>query len=282
MQLVDTHCHLDDEQFDDIRDEVVQRAQGANVTTIVAIGTTAASSQKCIEIATRYELVHAAVGLQPNYCGEAKPGDWDEIVQLFKNLCPNRESLNFLTLKQYRGTEWTDRACYQALVLLQKKIESIFDIREMHGNAHVKIHQYPTMPIGETLGLKVKATDSKGTSIVDFLEPIRPFFMRVSLRDELGKKVCSRVNSREWASESNDSDHHLLRGLDDEQRSLLDMVSEPKAVVEYLLSHKYGAHDPSYFEYDIDEPYFMKGHFGMRQNQVVFNVNKRADDDAPQ
>jgi hypothetical protein len=204
---------------------------------------------------------------------------WEEIVQLFKDVCPNRENLNFLSLKQYRGTEWTDRACYQALVLLQKKIETIYDIRELHGNMHVKIHQYPTMPIVDTLGLKVKATDSKGKSIVDFLEPIRPFFMRVSLRDDLGKKVCSRVNSLEWATASNDPDHFILKGFDDEQRSLLEMVNEPKAVVEYLLSRKYGAHDPSYYSYNEDEPFFMRGRFGMQQNRVVYNVNRRVDAD---
>ncbi len=84
MTLFDTHAHLDDEQFDADRDSVVARATAAGVTTIVAVGTTAASSQKCIELAASYPGVYASVGIQPNHCAEAQPGDWDRIVELAK------------------------------------------------------------------------------------------------------------------------------------------------------------------------------------------------------
>lgn len=84
MTLFDTHAHLDDEQFDADRDAVVARAHAAGVSTIVAVGTTADSSQKCIDIAARYAGVYAAVGIQPNHCAEAQPGDWNRIVELAK------------------------------------------------------------------------------------------------------------------------------------------------------------------------------------------------------
>lgn len=79
--LFDTHAHLDDEQFDVARDEVIARAKAAGVDTMLAVGTTAASSQKCVDLAGRYDGVYAAVGIQPNYCAEAQPGDWDAIVR---------------------------------------------------------------------------------------------------------------------------------------------------------------------------------------------------------
>jgi TatD DNase family protein len=82
MPLFDTHAHLDDEQFDADRDAVVARAHAAGVSTIVAVGTAVDSSQKCIDLAARYAGVYAAVGMQPNHCAEAQPGDWDRIVQL--------------------------------------------------------------------------------------------------------------------------------------------------------------------------------------------------------
>ncbi|MAT71114.1 MAG: hydrolase TatD [Planctomycetaceae bacterium] len=80
--LFDTHCHLDQDEFDADRDEVVARAAAAGVTDIVAVGTTAASSRRCVELAAQYGSVHAAVGIQPNYVHEAAPGDWAEIEQL--------------------------------------------------------------------------------------------------------------------------------------------------------------------------------------------------------
>jgi TatD DNase family protein len=73
---------LDDEQFDEQRDAVVDRARTAGVEAIVAVGTTAASSETCIELARRYDVVFAAVGIQPNYCGEAGSQDWDRVVRL--------------------------------------------------------------------------------------------------------------------------------------------------------------------------------------------------------
>jgi TatD DNase family protein len=82
MQFFDTHCHLDDDQFDDIRTEVVQRAAAAGVSSMVAVGTTVPTSQKCIRLAQQYDGISAAVGIQPNYCAEVEPTDWDSIVTL--------------------------------------------------------------------------------------------------------------------------------------------------------------------------------------------------------
>ena len=82
MPLFDTHCHLDDEQFSADRAAVIQRAADAGVATIVAVGVTTESSQDCAKLAEQNKTVVAAVGIQPNYCAEAQPGDWDRIVAL--------------------------------------------------------------------------------------------------------------------------------------------------------------------------------------------------------
>ena len=38
--LIDTHCHLDDEQFDQVRDAVITRALDAGIDFMLTIGTT--------------------------------------------------------------------------------------------------------------------------------------------------------------------------------------------------------------------------------------------------
>lgn len=80
MSLFDTHAHLDQPEFDADRDEVIARAEAAGVSTIVAVGTTVASSTACVELARRYPGVLASVGIQPNYCAQVEPGDWDLVV----------------------------------------------------------------------------------------------------------------------------------------------------------------------------------------------------------
>lgn len=78
----DTHTHIDQDDFDEIRLEVIERARVAGVAQMIAVGTTAEASRKCVAIASQYEGVYAAVGLQPNYVAEAGPDDWQTIVEL--------------------------------------------------------------------------------------------------------------------------------------------------------------------------------------------------------
>ena len=78
----DTHAHLDQEEFDADRDAVIDRAVEAGVANIVSIGTTAAASARCVEIAQQYGPVYAAVGIQPNYVHEAGADDWQRVVEL--------------------------------------------------------------------------------------------------------------------------------------------------------------------------------------------------------
>ena len=80
--LFDTHTHLDQEEFDNNRDEIIQRAKSAGVKELVAVGCTAAASRKCVQLANTFEGVYAAVGIQPNYVAEAQPDDWATIEQL--------------------------------------------------------------------------------------------------------------------------------------------------------------------------------------------------------
>ncbi|MEO1994485.1 MAG: TatD family hydrolase [Planctomycetaceae bacterium] len=81
-ELIDTHAHLDEAAFDSDCEQVVQRAIEAGVTRIITIGTTAASSQRAVELAHRFEPVSAAVGIQPNYVSDAQPADWSLIERL--------------------------------------------------------------------------------------------------------------------------------------------------------------------------------------------------------
>jgi TatD DNase family protein len=80
--LIDTHAHLFDDRFADDLPAVLERAAAAGVERVVCLGIDLESSRRSVEIANRFPMVVAAVGIQPNSAAEAKPGDWDEIVKL--------------------------------------------------------------------------------------------------------------------------------------------------------------------------------------------------------
>ena len=82
MILFDTHLHLDEAAFDGDRGEVVERARAAGLVGMVTIGTTAESCAAAVALSRAHTDIHAAVGIQPNYVGEEKPGDWETIVAL--------------------------------------------------------------------------------------------------------------------------------------------------------------------------------------------------------
>lgn len=80
--LIDTHAHLDAEQFADDLPAVLERAHAAGVAQIVTVATTAASSAACIALASKHPNLFATVGIHPNSAAEAAPSAWDEVVAL--------------------------------------------------------------------------------------------------------------------------------------------------------------------------------------------------------
>jgi TatD DNase family protein len=82
MPLFDTHAHLDDDRFRTDLPAVLDRAAAAGLTHVVCVATTAADSARCVELAARFPLVWATVGVQPNNVAAAAPGDWAEVERL--------------------------------------------------------------------------------------------------------------------------------------------------------------------------------------------------------
>ncbi|MCA9058075.1 MAG: TatD family hydrolase [Planctomycetaceae bacterium] len=83
--LIDTHCHLDAEAFEQDLDEVLERAVEAGVDRILTVGITLETSQAASLLANRHSMISAVVGIQPNYVQEAGPDDWDRIVELARH-----------------------------------------------------------------------------------------------------------------------------------------------------------------------------------------------------
>ena len=80
--LIDTHCHLDAEAFQQDLSEVLQSATDAGVERMLTIGITRQTSEAAVVLANRHAQVSAVVGIQPNYAQEATDEDWQRIVEL--------------------------------------------------------------------------------------------------------------------------------------------------------------------------------------------------------
>jgi TatD DNase family protein len=80
--LIDTHAHLDDEQFAGDRLAAIERARAAGVTTVITIATTAASSAVNLALAKEHTSLFATAGIHPNNAAGATPEAWDAVVPL--------------------------------------------------------------------------------------------------------------------------------------------------------------------------------------------------------
>jgi TatD DNase family protein len=64
--LFDTHAHLDDDKFNEDRDEVISRCKQEGVELILNAGSNIETSVKSIALAGKYEFIYAAVGVHPH------------------------------------------------------------------------------------------------------------------------------------------------------------------------------------------------------------------------
>jgi TatD DNase family protein len=85
--FVDSHAHLDGEQFDSDREEVIARAREAGVEAMVAIGNGDGPEQvDCgIRMAEKYDFIYATLGIHPHEARLADEAAYQNMEQLARN-----------------------------------------------------------------------------------------------------------------------------------------------------------------------------------------------------
>jgi len=84
VKLVDSHCHLDDKQFDADREAVIERARQAGVERMMAIGTGSGPPdlEVGVRLARQYPFIYATVGVHPHDAAKATPETFTQLEAL--------------------------------------------------------------------------------------------------------------------------------------------------------------------------------------------------------
>ena len=82
MELFDSHSHLNDEKFNEDRDEVIKKIYESGVTKFITAGYSLESSKKAIEIANMYDFIYATVGISPNDIPQTEEELWKQIKKV--------------------------------------------------------------------------------------------------------------------------------------------------------------------------------------------------------
>ncbi|MGQ9516901.1 MAG: TatD family hydrolase [Anaerolineae bacterium] len=98
--LVDTHAHLDFDDFDADREEVIQRAREAGVRYIINPGADQESSRRAVALAERHQDIFAAVGIHPHEASSLTEDVWRELRRLAQH--PRVVAIGEIGLDYYR------------------------------------------------------------------------------------------------------------------------------------------------------------------------------------
>lgn len=150
MLLVDTHCHLDDEKFDDDREAAYGRAMDAGVDFLVDVGSDLSSSRAALEFAQTHARAYAACGVHPH---EAKDAPQDYLEQLEGLLKQDKVvALGEIGLDYYY--DYSPRETQKHVMLEQMALAlrvdkpAIFHIRDAHGDMAALFAAQKKLPRG--------------------------------------------------------------------------------------------------------------------------------------
>lgn len=102
--LVDSHCHLDDSQFQADRQAVIERALAAGVSSMLAIGTGEGPPHldAALRLAEQYSFIYATIGVHPNDTPKILPETFTDLGRLL--LHPKVKAIGEIGLDYHWGT----------------------------------------------------------------------------------------------------------------------------------------------------------------------------------
>jgi TatD DNase family protein len=84
VSLIDSHCHLDNADFNDDRDAVIDRALASGVEHMLAIGTGNGPPdlEAGLRLAEKYPSFYATIGIHPHDAAKASANDFKRFAEL--------------------------------------------------------------------------------------------------------------------------------------------------------------------------------------------------------
>jgi len=86
--LIDSHCHLDFEIFNDDRSEVLQRAKNIGISDIIIPGTEKIHWQRIKTLCKNHSQLHACYGLHPYWVNSHSQEDVEHLKNYIENNDP--------------------------------------------------------------------------------------------------------------------------------------------------------------------------------------------------
>ena len=121
--LFDTHTHVNDEQFDQDREEVIKRARETGVSNMIVVGFDRPTIERAMDIVSKNEDMYAAVGWHPVDAIDMTDEDLDWIESLTKD--PKVVALGEMGLDYHWDKSPADvqKSVFRRQIQLAKKLD---------------------------------------------------------------------------------------------------------------------------------------------------------------
>ena len=97
MKFFDSHAHLDDEKFNDDREEIIEKIHNDEIENFVSAGYSLEGSQKAVELSKKYEFIYATCGISPNDIPQTEDELWKDLAEI-SNLVKKKSHRNISTM----------------------------------------------------------------------------------------------------------------------------------------------------------------------------------------
>ena len=84
MKFFDNHAHLDDEKFNEDREELIEKIKQEGIETFISAGYSLESSKKAIELSKKYEFIYTTCGISPNDIPQTEEELWKILEEIKK------------------------------------------------------------------------------------------------------------------------------------------------------------------------------------------------------
>ena len=135
---MDTHAHIDGEDFDEDREDMLARAKQAGVIAVVTFGDTMEASARAVSLAAEHENVFAGVGVHPENAYPFTKDDDDRLAAWTKG--KNIVAIGEIGLDYYWEKDEEKRKLQRKMFVRQLALARDLDLpvcihdREAHGD----------------------------------------------------------------------------------------------------------------------------------------------------
>ena len=150
--MLDTHCHLNDNQFEGEVDQVVNNFLAAGVEKAICVGCDRKSNEKAKEIAKTYDCVYYTVGIHPDDCEQY---DEKELLEFVNSKDEKLVAIGEIGLDYFHNKENKEeqKRVFTSQIMLAKqyKLPIVVHCRDAYGDTLEILKKYAPFDSGAVM-----------------------------------------------------------------------------------------------------------------------------------